>query len=57
MILNQIAWVDCFAFLLFLAPQLLLRVGIFGTAICAVKALPHLGERSPRETMSFNDMR
>jgi len=42
MILNQIAWVDCVAFFLLLAPQLLVHVGIFELASCASKALPHL---------------
>lgn len=42
MILDQIAWLDCAAFLLFLAPQLLIHVGLFQTAICAIKALPFL---------------
>lgn len=45
MILDQIAWVDCFAFLVFLAPQLLLHVGLVDLAICASKALPHLREQ------------
>lgn len=42
MILSQIAWVDCCAFLLFLAPRLLIHVGLIATAKCALKALPHL---------------
>ncbi|TKA82792.1 hypothetical protein B0A55_01772 [Friedmanniomyces simplex] len=42
MILSQIAWIDCLAFLLFLAPQLLLHVNILDLAICASKAIPHL---------------
>ncbi|KAK3676129.1 hypothetical protein LTR78_003879 [Recurvomyces mirabilis] len=42
MILSQIAWVDCFAFLIFLAPQLLIHAGIIETLSCALKALPHL---------------
>lgn len=44
MILDGIAWVDCLAFLLFLAPQLIFQVGFFRTAICGVKALPFLCE-------------
>ncbi|USW51866.1 Putative alpha/beta hydrolase-3 [Septoria linicola] len=47
MILDQIAWVDCIAFLLFLAPQLLIHIGIFQTAICGIKALPFLLFRMP----------
>ncbi|KAK3058737.1 hypothetical protein LTR09_000302 [Extremus antarcticus] len=42
MILNQIAWVDCIAFLVFLAPQLLIQVGFLETARCGIKALPFL---------------
>lgn len=42
MILGQIAWVDCFAFLVFLAPQLIIQVGFFQTAFCGIKALPFL---------------
>ncbi|KAK4949315.1 hypothetical protein LTR10_011933 [Elasticomyces elasticus] len=42
MILSQIAWVDCFAFLTFLAPQLLLHVSLLELAACAAKAIPHL---------------
>ncbi|KAI4846979.1 Arylacetamide deacetylase-like protein [Aureobasidium sp. EXF-8845] len=40
MILNQISYLDCIAFLVFLAPQLLLRVGPVETITCVVKALP-----------------
>lgn len=43
MILSQIAWVDCFAFLIFLAPQLIIHVGLIKTAITGIKALPFLG--------------
>lgn len=42
MILDQIAWSDCFVFLIFLAPQLVLRVGFINTVACILKALPHL---------------
>lgn len=42
MFLGQIAWVDIFVFLLFLAPQLLIDVGLIQTAICGIKALPFL---------------
>ena len=40
MILNQISYLDCIAFLVFLAPQLLIRVGPIETISCVVKALP-----------------
>jgi len=42
MILNQISFLDCAAFLLILAPQLLIHVGLVETAICGLKALPFL---------------
>ncbi|KAG8628963.1 hypothetical protein KVT40_002828 [Elsinoe batatas] len=42
MILTQISFLDCFAFLVFLAPQLLLQVGLVGTISCALQALPFL---------------
>ncbi|KAK5118336.1 hypothetical protein LTR62_002849 [Meristemomyces frigidus] len=42
MILSQIAWIDCLAFLVFLAPQLLIHAGIIETISVALKALPHL---------------
>lgn len=42
MILGQIAWVDCIVFLVFLAPQLIIHVGFFRTAICGLTALPFL---------------
>lgn len=42
MILGQIAWLDCIAFLVFLTPQLIIHVGFATTAICGIKALPFL---------------
>lgn len=42
MILGQIAWVDCIAFLIFLTPQLIIHIGFFTTASCGIKALPFL---------------
>lgn len=44
MILGQIAYVDCIVFLLFLVPQLLLRVNIFELLVVGFKALPFLCE-------------
>lgn len=44
MILDQISYLDCFVFLVFLAPQLLLRVNIFELLICTVQALPFFCE-------------
>ncbi|KAI5239992.1 Arylacetamide deacetylase-like protein [Aureobasidium subglaciale] len=40
MILNQISYLDCIAFLVFLAPQLLIRVGFVQTVSCVITALP-----------------
>lgn len=42
MILGQVSYIDCIVFLVFLAPQLLYRVGLFSTLSCAVRALPFL---------------
>lgn len=50
MILDQIAWSDCVVFLIFLAPQLVLRVGFINTVACILKALPHLRRSKALET-------
>jgi len=42
MILGQVSWLDCFIFLVFLAPQLIIHVGFFPTLFCGLKALPFL---------------
>lgn len=42
MILSQISYLDCAMFLIFLAPQLLLEVGIFDLAAWLLPAIPHL---------------
>jgi len=42
MILGQVSWLDCIVFLLFLAPQLIFRVGFFQTLSCGLQALPFL---------------
>jgi len=42
MILGQVSWLDCFVFLLFLAPQLIIQVGFFRTLTCGLQALPFL---------------
>jgi hypothetical protein len=47
MILGQVSWLDCFVFLLFLAPQLIYHVGFFRTLICGMRALPFLCMLSP----------
>ncbi|PSK46155.1 hypothetical protein B9Z65_5123 [Elsinoe australis] len=52
MILNQISFLDCFAFLVFLAPQLLIQVGLRGTVRCALQALPFLIFVMPHELIT-----
>ncbi|KAH7348782.1 Alpha/Beta hydrolase protein [Rhexocercosporidium sp. MPI-PUGE-AT-0058] len=47
MILGQVSWLDCFVFLIFLAPQLIVHVGFFPTLFCGIKALPFLLIRLP----------
>lgn len=42
MLLGQVSWLDILVFLLFLAPQLILRVGFLSTLLCGLKALPFL---------------
>lgn len=42
MLLDQIAWSDCIVFILFLIPQLPLRVGLVATIKCGLKALPFI---------------
>jgi hypothetical protein len=42
MILGQVSWLDCFVFLIFLAPQLIIHVGFFATLSCGLQALPFL---------------
>ena len=49
MILDQIAWSDCIIFLVFLAPQLIIHVGLIKTAICGIKALPFLSTLPPSD--------
>lgn len=44
MILGQISYLDIAVFLLFLVPQLLIHVGLFGTIGCGIRALPFLCE-------------
>ncbi|CAG8973002.1 hypothetical protein HYALB_00007849 [Hymenoscyphus albidus] len=52
MILGQVSWLDCFVFLIFLAPQLILRVGFFPTLFCGLRALPFLLIKLPRLFLS-----
>lgn len=44
MILDQISYLDCVVFLIFLAPQLILHVNIFELLICIVQTLPFFCE-------------
>jgi hypothetical protein len=44
MILSQISYLDCIAFLVFLAPQLLLQIGLFPVLEWLIPALPFIGE-------------
>jgi acetyl esterase/lipase len=50
MILSQISYLDCVAFLVFLAPQLLIQIGIVPLLTWLIPALPSLGKlhHSPR---------
>lgn len=49
MILNQISYLDCIVFLILLAPQLLLRVGLIETIICVLQALPFFRNSHPSQ--------
>ena len=44
MILGQISYLDCLVFLLFLAPQLLVKINIFQLVFCVISALPFFCE-------------
>lgn len=44
MILSQISYLDCVAFLVFLAPQLLIQIGIVPLLTWLIPALPSLGK-------------
>lgn len=46
MILSQISYLDCVAFLVFLTPQLLIHVGLVRTLTWLIPALPSLSELS-----------
>ena len=43
MMLGQISYLDCVVFVLFLIPQLLLRVNFIELLITGLKAIPFLG--------------
>jgi hypothetical protein len=44
MILNQISYLDCVAFLIFLAPQLLVQIGLFPLLKWLIPALPFISK-------------
>jgi hypothetical protein len=46
MILSQISYLDCIAFLVFLAPQILIQIGLFPVLKWLIPALPSLGKYS-----------
>ncbi|PUU84044.1 Alpha/Beta hydrolase protein [Tuber borchii] len=47
MLLGQVSWPDILVFVVFLTWRLLRDIGIYGTVICAVQALPFLCWRMP----------
>jgi len=47
MILSQISYLDCVAFLFFLIPQLIIHVSPIELIACLSKALPFLCESAP----------
>ncbi|KIW02379.1 uncharacterized protein PV09_06200 [Verruconis gallopava] len=47
MILDQISYLDCIIFLIFLTPQLILHVGLLKTSFWLVGALPHIAIKIP----------
>ena len=44
MILDRISYLDCLVFLIFLAPQLILRVNVVELLLCIFQALPFFRE-------------
>lgn len=49
MILGPVSYLDCIVFCIFLAPQLILNVGLFETVVTVLQVLPFLGTK-PTET-------
>lgn len=43
MILGPVSYLDCIVFCIFLAPQLILNVGLFETVLTVLQVLPFLG--------------
>lgn len=45
--LGPVSYLDCIVFCVFLAPQLVWRVGFFDTVFCVLQALPFVREYMP----------
>lgn len=50
MILGPVSYLDCIVFCIFLAPQLILNVGLFETVITVLQVLPFLGTDLPGQS-------
>jgi hypothetical protein len=53
MILSQISYLDCVAFLIFLTPQLLIQIGLLPVLKWLIPALPFIGEFSYRVSSRY----
>lgn len=53
MILSQISYLDCVAFLVFLTPQLLVQIGLFPVLKWLIPALPFIGEFAYRVSIRY----
>ena len=53
MILNQISYLDCIAFLIFLAPQLLVQIGLFPLLKWLIPALPYIGKPAYNKSFAY----
>lgn len=56
MILGPVSYLDCIVFCIFLAPQLILNVGLFETVLTVLQVLPFLGT-APTETKPLSPLR
>lgn len=50
MILGPVSYLDCVIFCIFLAPQLILNVGLFETVVTVLHTLPFLGRHKQTGT-------
>ena len=57
MILGQVSYLDIIVFLIFLAPQLVIQVGLFSTVACVVKTLPFLCKQNLVKEDQFSVIR